>query len=85
MMFGSSSQKNWFGDYIAAYYPEPFPSNFGQILGGLGTEFTIYAAAQPMITTQHVFANWENGSTNPVRIVTINSNMTLTAYYQAQP
>lgn len=81
-MFGSGSQKNWFGDYISTTYDSAFPTDFGTILGGLGTEFSIYLAAQPMLTTPNNFLHWENGSTNPIRTITVNSNMTIAAYYQ---
>lgn len=81
----SSSQMNWFGDYISTSYGDAFPNSFGTISGGLGCEFSIYIALRPMITSKGTFSNWEDGSTNPVRNINLALNMTLTATYQTTP
>jgi hypothetical protein len=81
----AGGERTWFGDYTRANYADPFPNTFGAIAGGLGTEFAVYIPLTPLIISTNTFSHWENGSTNPVRIINLTTNMTLTATYQTTP
>jgi hypothetical protein len=62
-------------------YGTPFPATCPTIAGAVAEIYAVYLPSAPFTNVTYSFANWENTATNPTRIVNLNSNMTVTAFY----
>jgi hypothetical protein len=62
-----------------------FDSDVAGISDTCGGSVAVYIPTAPLIQETLYFDHWENGSTNPVRIITLASDSTITATYRNFP
>jgi hypothetical protein len=69
------------GAYKSDNYANAFPTSFGTVEGATGNDFAIYIPTASIIEERWIFSNWEDGNTNPTRVVNLFTNSTLYATY----
>ncbi len=78
----SGTSRIWFGKFRTQPFTSSFPNPFGPVEGATGAEYSVYIPSGPIQVNTYEFDMWENGSTDPTRIIDVSSDMSLTATYE---
>ncbi len=70
-----SEPATWHGKFKVDAYSNPFPNSFGVPDGGTSFDYAVYVPSAQYQTTIYNFSHWEDGSTNPSRLVTLSGNL----------
>jgi hypothetical protein len=62
-----------------------FDPDVSSISDTIGNDVAVYIPYAPLTTTTSKFSHWEDGSTNPVRIINFTTNIAIIATYEEIP
>jgi len=74
-----------YDQFITQSYNTAFSQTFPTVEGAMGNDAAVYVPTADISFAQYYFSQWSDGSTALTRTVAINSNITLTANYVAEP
>lgn len=77
-----SEPKSWTGmNWAWNSSSRSFDANVASISDTAGTSVAVYIPTTPLLQETYYFTHWQDGSINPVRIINLSTNTTLTVTY----